>query len=85
MLKGEGKSNFFCVKCKKSISLFVERRKNIRTYTPNKKLFSLFKYNKDEPACPDCGCEELIGLNTNKCPLCIDGVVEIDEDNVVCF
>ena len=84
MIGGEGPGAFFCVKCKKTVPLFIERPVSFSIPVFIRNFLLLFKRD-DKLVCPDCSGDELIGLNTDKCPMCADGIVDEDEEGKVWY
>lgn len=88
MIEGEGPAALFCVKCKKIVPVFIEEpipskfMKFIASLFPDN--LGLF-WKKSKACCPDCGGEELIGINVDKCPMCSDGMIDEDEEGKVWY
>lgn len=84
MIEGEGPGAFFCIKCKKIVPIFIERPPSLSIPAFIRNFLLLFKRD-NKLVCPDCGGDKLIGLNTDKCPMCIEGLVAEDKKHKVWY
>jgi endogenous inhibitor of DNA gyrase (YacG/DUF329 family) len=76
MLIGSGASQYYCVKCKKKVDIFVESDNSPIFYRVKDYFKNLFGI-RDK--CPECGSLDFIGRNVDKCPECKTGNLKTND------